>query len=67
MGSKILTGSMLVFGPILAIIMLAFEPGGVTEEASFSVIAQNLLDNSTLGGITTVGWAVALLLSLIHI
>ena len=61
MGSKMLTGSMLVFGPILAIIMLAFEPGGVTEEASFSVIAQNLLDNSTLGGITTMGWAVALL------
>jgi hypothetical protein len=41
--------------------MLALELGGVTEEASFAVIAQNLLDNSTLDGITTVGWAVALL------
>ena len=62
MGSKMLTGSMLVFGPILAIIMLFVEPGGTTEEESFAVIAQNLLDNSTLGGITTVGWTVAVLL-----
>ena len=61
MGSKMLTGSMLVFGPILAIVMLFLEPGGTTEEENFSVIAQNLLDNSTLGGITTVGWIVAVL------
>ncbi|GIS64887.1 MAG: hypothetical protein CM1200mP3_11350 [Chloroflexota bacterium] len=48
MGSKMLTGSMLVFGPILAIIMLFFEPGGTTDEESFNVMAQNLLDSPHL-------------------
>ena len=61
MGSKMLTGSMLVIGPILAIIMLFLEPGGTTDEESFAIIAQNLQDNSLLGGITTVGWIVAIL------
>ena len=61
MGSKMLTGSMLIIGPILAIIMLIVEPGGTTDEASFSVTAQNLLDNSTLGGITGIGWTWALI------
>ena len=61
MGSKMLTGSMLVIGPILAIIMLLIEPGGTTEEASFSDTAQNLLDSSTLGEITGLGWTVAVL------
>ena len=61
MGSKMLTGSMLVFGPILAIIMLFVEPGGTTDEESFNVMAQNLLDSPTLGGITTVGWTIAVL------
>ena len=61
MGSKMLTGSMLVIGPILAIIMLFIEPGGTTDEASFSDTAQNLLDSATLGQITGVGWTVAVL------
>ena len=61
MGSKMLTGSMLVIGPILAIIMLFLEPGGTTDEESFAFIAQNLQDNSLLGGITTVGWIVSIL------
>ena len=61
MGSKMLTGSMLVIGPILAIIMLFLEPGGTTEEASFSETAQNLLASTTLGGITGIGWTVAAL------
>ena len=61
MGSKMLTGSMLGFGPILAIIMLFVEPGGTTDEESFNVMAQNLLDSPTLGGITTVGWTIAVL------
>ena len=61
MGSKILTGWMLVIGPILAVIMLLIEPGGTTDEASFSQTAQNLLESTTLGGITTVGWTVATL------
>tara|TARA_A100001037_G_scaffold232865_1_gene211364 strand:+ start:157 stop:798 length:642 start_codon:yes stop_codon:yes gene_type:complete len=61
MGSKMLTGYMLVIGPILAIIMLFLEPGGTTDEESFAIIAQNLQDNSLLGGITTVGWIVAIL------
>ena len=61
MESKMLTGSMLVIGPILAIIMLFIEPGGTTDEASFSDTAQNLLDSATLGQITGVGWTVAVL------
>tara|TARA_B110000116_G_C16709660_1_gene523834 strand:- start:390 stop:1046 length:657 start_codon:yes stop_codon:yes gene_type:complete len=61
MGSKMLTGSMLVIGPILAIIMLFIEPGGTTESASFSDTAKNLLGSPTLGGITGVGWTVAAL------
>ena len=35
MVSKMLTGSMLVIGPILAIIMIIIEPGGTTDEATF--------------------------------
>ena len=61
MGSKILTGWMLVIGPILAVIMLLIEPGGTTEEASFSQTAQNLLESTTLGGITSIGWTIAAL------
>ena len=61
MGSKILTGWMLVIGPILAVIMLFIEPGGTTEEASFSQTAQNLLESTTLGGITAIGWTIAAL------
>ena len=59
MGSKILTGWMLVIGPILAVIMLFIEPGGTTEEASFSQTAQNLLESTTHGGITAIGWTIA--------
>ena len=38
-----------------------WKPDGITDEDSFAVIVQNLLDNSTLGEITGVGWTVALL------
>ena len=61
MGSKILTGWMLVIGPILAIIFLFIEPGGTADEVTFSKTAQNLLDNTTLGAITGVGQTVAML------
>ncbi len=61
MGSKMLTGSLMVFGTILTIIMLFVEPGDITEGLTFEVIAQNLLDNSTLGEITAVGWTVGVL------
>ena len=45
MGSKMLTGSLMFFGPILVIIMVFVEPGGM-DEANFAVAAQNALDNS---------------------
>ena len=60
MGSKMLTGSMLVFGPLLGIIMLFVEPGG-TDEDKFAVAAQKMLDNSTLASLSGVGFTVAIL------
>jgi len=59
-GSKMLTGSMLVFGPLLGIIMMFVEPGG-TDEAAFAVAAQKMLDNSTQAQIAGLGFTVALL------
>ena len=60
MGSKMLTGSMLVFGPLLGIIMLFVEPGG-TDEDKFAVAAQKMLENSTLASLSGVGFTVAML------
>ena len=60
MGSKMLTGSMLVFGPLLGIIMLFVEPGG-TDDAKFAVAAQKMLDNSTLASLSGLGFTVAML------
>ena len=55
-----LTGSMLVFGPLLGIIMLFVEPGG-TDEDKFAVAAQKMLENSTLASLSGVGFTVAML------
>jgi hypothetical protein len=55
-----LTGSMLVFGPLLGIIMVFVEPGG-TDELKFAVAAQKMLDNSTLSIISMLGFSVAML------
>jgi len=60
MGSKMLTGSMLVFGPLLGIIMVFVEPGG-TDEDAFAVVAQTMLDNSAQAIISMVGFTVAML------
>ena len=60
MGSKMLTGSMLVFGPLLGIIMVVVEPGG-TDEAAFAVAAQKMLDNSIQAKIAVLGFTVAML------
>ena len=57
MGSKMLTGSMLVFGPLLGIIMVFVEPGG-TDEDAFAVVAQTMLDNSAQAIISMVGFTV---------
>ena len=58
MGSKMLTGSMLVGGPLLAIIMAFMEPG---DESSFAGTAQNLLENSTRSWFVGLGFIVAIL------
>ena len=60
MGSKMLTGSMLVFGPLLGFIMVFVEPGG-TDQAQFAVAAQKMIDNSTLASISGLGFTVAIL------
>ena len=55
-----LTGSMLVFGPLLGFIMVFVEPGG-TDQAQFAVAAQKMIDNSTLASISGLGFTVAIL------
>ena len=60
MGSKMLAGSMLVGGPLLAIIMAFVEPGS-DDNANFAVAAQQLLDNSTQAWISGLGFIVAIL------
>ena len=59
MGSKILTGSMLVCGPLLGIIMVLVGPGDRGDTA-FADLAQKMLDNSTQYVISGVGWATLL-------
>ena len=55
-----LTGSLMFFGPILGIIMVFVEPGGM-DEANFAVAAQNAIDNSLRMSIASMGFIVAML------
>ena len=64
MGSKMLTGSMLLGGMILGIIMVFVEPS-VSESDSFAVAIQKLLDNSTQARLAGVGFTIAVLGALI--
>ena len=66
MGSKMLTGSMLLGGMILGIIMVFVEPS-VSESDSFAVAIQQLLDNSTQARLAGVGFTIAILGALIGI
>jgi len=66
MGSKMLTGSMLLGGMILGIIMAFVEPS-VSESESFAVAIQQLLDNSTHARLAGVGFTIAILGALIGI
>ena len=60
MGSKMLTGSMLLGGMILGIIVVFVEPP-VSEQDSFAVAIQQLIDNSTQSRIAGVGFTIAVL------
>ena len=59
-----LTGSMLLGGMILGIIMVFVEPS-VSESDSFAVAIQQLLDNSTQARLSGVGFTIAVLGALI--
>ena len=61
-----LTGSMLLGGMILGIIMVFVEPS-VSESDSFAVAIQQLLDNSTQARLFGVGFTIAILGALIGI
>ena len=61
-----LTGSMLLGGMILGIIMAFVEPS-VSESESFAVAIQQLLDNSTHARLAGVGFTIAILGALIGI
>ena len=61
-----LTGSMLLGGMILGIIMVFVEPS-VSESESFAVAIQQLLDNSTHARLAGVGFTIAILGALIGI
>ena len=60
MGSKMLTGSLMFFGPLLGIIMVFVEPGSMSE-APFTDVAQTMADNSTLVMISGMGFALAVM------
>ena len=64
MGSKMLTGSLMLGGMILGIIMVFVEPS-VSETDNFAVSAQQLIDNSTQAHLGAVGNMVAMLAVLI--
>ena len=64
MGSKMLTGSMLLGGMILGIIMVIVETPP-SETDSFAIAIQKLIDNSTQARITGVGFTIAMLGALI--
>ena len=65
--SKRLTGSLMLLGPILAIIMIIVEEGFMSG-STFAEKLKVMSDNYTLASLATVGFAIAILsLSLIHI
>ena len=64
MGSKMLTGSLMLGGMILGIIMVFVEPS-VSETDNYAVSAQQLMDNSTQAHLGAVGNMVAMLAVLI--
>ena len=64
MGSKMLTGSMLLGGMLLGIIMVFVEPS-VSDTDSFAIAVQQLLDNSTQARLSGVGFTIAILGALI--
>jgi len=66
MGSKMLTGSMLIGGMLLGIIMVFLEPS-VSDQDSFAVAIQQLIDNSTQARLAGIGFAIAVLSALIGI
>jgi len=64
MGSKMLTGSMLLGGMLLGIIMVFVEPS-VSDTDSFAIAVQKLIDNSTQARLSGVGFTIAVLGALI--
>jgi len=64
MGSKMLTGSLMLGGMILGIIMVFVEPS-VSETDNYAVSAQQLMDNSTQAHLGAIGNIVAMLAVLI--
>ena len=64
MGSKMLTGSMLLGGMLLGIIMVFVEPS-VSDTDSFAIAVQKLIDNSTQARLSGVGFTIAILGALI--
>ena len=59
-----LTGSMLLGGMLLGIIMVFVEPS-VSDTDSFAIAVQQLLDNSTQARLSGVGFTIAILGALI--
>ena len=64
MGSKMLTGSLMLGGMILGIIMVFVEPS-VSETDNYAVSAQQLMDNSTQAHLGAIGTMAAMLAVLI--
>ena len=64
MGSKMLTGSMLLGGMLLGIIMVFVEPSA-SDTDSFVIAIQKLIDNSTQARLSGVGFTIAVLGALI--
>ena len=60
MGSKMLTGSLMLGGMLLGIVMSIVEPGG-SDQDSFADTVQKLLDNSTQTGVIGVVFTAAVL------
>ena len=64
MGSKMLTGSLMLGGMILGIIMVFVKPS-VSETDNYAVSAQQLMDNSTQAHLGAIGTMAAMLAVLI--
>ena len=61
MGSKMLTGSMLLGGVLLAIVMVFLEPSTGSDQDKFAVQVQAMLDNATQTFLVGVGFTLAIL------